>query len=39
LRSEEKIGDFEIKSGMIGEEATPVRSMLELSYPIKEGIV
>jgi hypothetical protein len=24
---------------MIGDEVTPVRSMLELSYPISEGII
>jgi len=24
---------------MIGDEVTPVRSMLEISYPIKEGII
>lgn len=39
LRSEEKIGGVEIKSVMIADEANPVRSMLELSYPVKEGIV
>jgi actin-related protein 2 len=39
LRSEERIGNIEIKSIMVGDEVTPVRSMLELTYPIKEGIV
>lgn len=39
LRFEEKIGDIELKPIMIGDEAAKVRSYLELSYPVDEGIV
>ena len=39
LRYAEKIENVELKSLMIGDEVTPVRSLLELTYPMKEGII
>lgn len=39
LRAEEKVGDVEIKDIMIGQEASDLRSMLQLSYPMENGIV
>ena len=39
LRYEEHIDTFEIKPIMIGDEVIPVRSMLEIKHPIKEGII
>jgi len=39
LRFDEKIEGVELKSIMVGDEAAPLRSMLELSHPIDEGIV
>lgn len=39
LRYGETIEDIELKPLMIGDEIIPVRSMLDLSYPIAEGIV
>jgi actin-related protein 2 len=39
LRAEEKIGDIELKEVMIADEANPYRSMLEINYATKEGIV
>lgn len=39
LRFGEKVEGVELKDLMIGDEVTPVRSMLELTYPISEGIV
>ena len=39
LRYAEKIEDFELKPLMIGDEVTPVRSLFELTYPMKEGII
>ena len=39
LRSGEKIDGGELKDIMIWDETTDYRSMLELSYPLKEGIV
>ena len=39
LRYAEKIEDIELKPLMIGDEVIPVRSILELSYPMKEGII
>ena len=39
LRANQKIGDVELKPLMLGDEANPLRSYLEISYPIKEGIV
>lgn len=39
LRYAEKLEDVELKEIMIGDEVTPVRSLLELSYPMTEGII
>lgn len=39
LRYSECIESFEIKPIMIGDEVIPVRSMLELKHPMKEGII
>jgi len=39
LRAEEKIEGIEIKDLMFGEEASKLRSMLQLSYPMENGIV
>jgi len=37
LRATQKIGDQELKEVMIGDEAAPLRSYLEIKYPLKEG--
>lgn len=39
LRANQKVGDVELKEMMIGDEANPLRSFLEITYPIREGIV
>jgi actin-related protein 2 len=39
LRYEEHIDAFEIKPIMIGDQVIPVRSMLEIKHPMKEGII
>ncbi len=39
LRSGQKVGNVELKSLMLGDEANPLRSYLEITYPLKEGIV
>lgn len=39
LRSEEKIDDVELKEIMVGDEAAQLRSMLEITYPLNNGIV
>lgn len=39
LRSSQKVGDIEIKDLMIGDEASQLRSMLEVNYPMENGIV
>ncbi|KAI9024026.1 actin family [Hyaloraphidium curvatum] len=39
LRAEEKVGDVEIKDIMVGDEASAVRSLLQISYPMENGIV
>ena len=39
MRSGDKIENAELKSVLIADETTRYRSMLELSYPLKEGIV
>lgn len=39
LRFSEKIEDIELKPLMIGDEVLPVRSLLELSHPVNEGII
>ena len=35
----EQLNEVELKPLMIGDEIIPVRSLLELSYPITEGII
>ena len=39
LRFKKKIENIELKPIMIGDEVTPVRSLLELTYPMEEGII
>jgi len=39
LRYAEKLEEIELKPIMIGDEVVPVRSLLELTYPMKEGII
>lgn len=39
LRYGEKIENVILKELMVGDEVIPARSMLELSYPINEGII
>jgi actin-related protein 2 len=39
LRYAEQLNEVELKPIMIGDEIIPVRSLLELSYPITEGII
>ncbi|CAG5115244.1 unnamed protein product [Candidula unifasciata] len=39
IRSTTKVGDIEIKDLMVGEEASELRSMLEVNYPMENGIV
>lgn len=39
LRAEEKVGDVEIKDIMVGDEASAVRTMLQISYPMENGII
>ena len=39
LRYAEKLEEIELKPIMIGDEVTKVRSLLELTYPMKEGII
>ncbi|XP_046686323.1 actin-related protein 2-B isoform X5 [Homalodisca vitripennis] len=39
IRAVNKIGDIEVKDLMVGDEASKLRSMLELNYPMENGIV
>ncbi|RKO97099.1 hypothetical protein CXG81DRAFT_13063 [Caulochytrium protostelioides] len=39
LRAEEKIGNVTLKDLMVGDEAAAVRSSLQVSYPLENGIV
>ncbi|ODV91485.1 hypothetical protein CANCADRAFT_71682 [Tortispora caseinolytica NRRL Y-17796] len=39
LRAEERIGDTPIKDIMVGDEANEVRTMLDVSYPMENGII
>lgn len=39
IRSSAKVGDIEVKDLMVGEEASQLRSMLEVNYPMENGIV
>ena len=37
LRSNQQIGDQELKEVMFGDEAAPLRALLDIKYPITEG--
>ncbi|KAG9284659.1 hypothetical protein G9A89_004701 [Geosiphon pyriformis] len=39
LRAEEKVGNVEVKDIMVGDEAAEVRSILQMSYPMENGII
>jgi len=39
LRSEEKIDNVQIKDLMVGDEAAKFRTMLQIAYPMDNGIV
>ena len=39
VRSSQQINNFKIKDLMVGEECTELRSMLEVNYPMENGIV
>ncbi|KAK7171119.1 hypothetical protein R3I94_001129 [Phoxinus phoxinus] len=39
IRSDIKVGNIEIKDLMVGDEASECRSMLEISYPMENGMV
>ncbi|CAH0389499.1 unnamed protein product [Bemisia tabaci] len=39
IRAVNKIGDIEVKDLMVGDEASTLRSMLEINYPMKNGSV
>eukprot|EP01113_Clastostelium_recurvatum_P042547 TRINITY_DN68_c0_g3_i4.p1 TRINITY_DN68_c0_g3~~TRINITY_DN68_c0_g3_i4.p1 ORF type:complete len:494 (-),score=149.64 TRINITY_DN68_c0_g3_i4:365-1846(-) len=39
LRSEEKVENVEIKDIMVGDEAAKLRSMLQITYPLDNGII
>jgi actin-related protein 2 len=39
LRAEERMNNLEIKDIMVGDEAATVRSLLQISYPMENGII
>jgi actin-related protein 2 len=39
LRFEEKVDNVEIKDIMVGDEASKLRMMLQITYPLENGIV
>lgn len=39
IRAVNKIGDIEVKDLMVGDEASALRSLLELNYPMENGVV
>ncbi|XP_064600149.1 actin-related protein 2-A [Liolophura sinensis] len=39
IRSQQKVGDIVVKDLMVGDEASQLRSMLEVNYPMENGIV
>ena len=39
LRFEEKVGDAEVKELVVGDECAAQRAMLDVSYPVENGIV
>jgi actin-related protein 2 len=39
LRAEEKVGNVEVKDIMVGDEAAALRSILQMSYPMENGVI
>ncbi|XP_065919822.1 actin-related protein 2 [Dysidea avara] len=39
IRSSAKVGGIEVKDLMVGDEASQLRSMLEVNYPMENGVV
>jgi len=39
LRSEEKIDNIQLKDIMVGDEASKLRNMLQITYPVDNGII
>lgn len=39
IRATNRVGDIEVKDLMVGDEASNLRSMLELNYPMENGII
>ncbi|KAL7276143.1 Actin-related protein 2 [Rhizina undulata] len=39
LRAEERSGDVEVKDIMVGDDAAAVRNMLQITYPMENGII
>jgi actin-related protein 2 len=39
LRSEEKVGNVELKDIMVGDEAAQLRSNLQITYPLDNGVI
>ncbi|KAI9278629.1 actin family [Phascolomyces articulosus] len=39
LRAEEQVGDLRVNDIMIGEEAAQLRNILQMSYPMENGII
>jgi len=39
LRANQNVDGLELKAEMFGDEAAPLRSLLDISYPIKEGMI
>ncbi|KAI9008095.1 actin family [Gaertneriomyces semiglobifer] len=39
LRAEERVGDAQLRDIMVGDDAAAYRSMLQISYPMENGIV
>lgn len=39
MRSEEKVENLEIKDIMVGDEAAKLRSMLQITYPLDNGVI
>ncbi|KAJ3333686.1 Arp2/3 complex subunit, actin nucleation center [Blyttiomyces sp. JEL0837] len=39
LRAEERVGDAQLSDIMVGDEAAALRNMLQMSYPMENGIV
>jgi actin-related protein 2 len=39
LRAEERVGDVQVKDIMIGDDAAALRNILQMSYPMENGII